>query len=144
MAVIWISVKMSLADKLRSPEDQVNYLQENRIFPTSSNCLACDIVLERVKKFQIMFGVGVFLMSQSQEWNFSFWQEDRDFSWLVFSPISNSSMKCPWRLPTIFQDKQREKDLSNHSIVPWDIQVSFFYFWSCLFLMILFVMMMVI
>ena len=67
-----------LADKLRSPEDQVNYLQKNRIFPTSFNCPACDIVFERVKKFQIMFGVGVFLMSQSQEWNFSFWQEDRD------------------------------------------------------------------
>ena len=69
---------ISLADKLRSPEDQVNYLQKNRIFPTSSNCPACDIVFERVKKFQIMFIVGVFLMSQSQEWDFSFWQEDRD------------------------------------------------------------------
>ena len=67
-----------LAGKLRRPEDQVNYLQKNRIFPTSFNCPACDIVFERVKKFQIMFGVGVFLMSQSQEWNFSFWQEDRD------------------------------------------------------------------
>ena len=52
-----------LADKLRSPEDQVNYLQKNQIFPTSFNCPACDIVFERVKKFQIMFGVGVFLMS---------------------------------------------------------------------------------
>ena len=35
---------ISLADKLRSPEDQVNYLQKNRIFITSFNCLVCDIV----------------------------------------------------------------------------------------------------
>ena len=35
---------ISLADKLRSPEDQVKYLQKNRIFPTSFNCPACDIV----------------------------------------------------------------------------------------------------
>ena len=39
---------ISLADKLRSPEDQVNYLQKNRIFITSFNCLVCDIVCERV------------------------------------------------------------------------------------------------
>ena len=39
---------ISLADKLRSPEDLVNYLQKNRIFITSFNCLACDIVCERV------------------------------------------------------------------------------------------------
>ena len=57
---------ISLADKLRSPEDQANYLQKNRIFPTSFNCPACDIVFERVKKFQIMFGVGVFLKGQAQ------------------------------------------------------------------------------
>ena len=44
-----------LADKLRSPEDQVNYLQKNRIFPTSFNCPACDIGCERVnwKTFSI-------------------------------------------------------------------------------------------
>ena len=36
---------------------------------------------------------------------------------------------CRW----IFQDKQREKDLSNHSSVPGDIHVSFFYSWSCFF-----------
>ena len=42
---------ISLADKLRSPEDQVNYLQKNWIFPTSFNCPACDIVFERVKRF---------------------------------------------------------------------------------------------
>ena len=35
---------ISLADKLRRPEDQVNCLQKNRIFPTSFNCRACDIV----------------------------------------------------------------------------------------------------
>ena len=39
---------ISLADKLRSPEDQVNYLQNNWIFPTSFNCPACGIVFERV------------------------------------------------------------------------------------------------
>ena len=39
---------ISLADKLRSPEDQVNYLQKNQIFPTSFNCPACDIVFEQV------------------------------------------------------------------------------------------------
>ena len=39
---------ISLADKLRSPVDQVNYLQKNQIFPTSFNCPACDIVFERV------------------------------------------------------------------------------------------------
>ena len=39
---------ISLAYKLRSPEDQVNYLQKNRIFITSFNCLVCDIVCERV------------------------------------------------------------------------------------------------
>ena len=39
---------ISLADKLRSPEDQVNYLQKNWIFITSFNCLVCDIVWERV------------------------------------------------------------------------------------------------
>ena len=44
---------------------------------------------------------------------------------------------CRW----LFQDKQREKDLSNHSSVPGDIHVSIFYSWSCFFLMILCVMM---
>ena len=39
---------ISLAYKLRSPEDLVNYLQKNRIFITSFNCLVCDIVCERV------------------------------------------------------------------------------------------------
>ena len=89
----------------------MKYLQKNRISPISFNCPACDIVFERVKKFQIIFGVGVFLMSQSQEWNFSFWQEDRDFSWLVFSPISNSSMKCPWRLPMAVSRQTKRKRL---------------------------------
>ena len=80
---------ISVADKLRSPEDQVEYLQKNRIFPTSFNCPACDIVCERTGKvapttstsdalivilkgalgivfcswytlFQILFGVDVF------------------------------------------------------------------------------------
>ena len=41
-------IAISLADKLRSPEDQVEYLQKNRIFPTSFNCPACDIGCERV------------------------------------------------------------------------------------------------
>lgn len=41
---------ISLADKLRSPEDQVEYLQKNRISPISFNCPACDIVCERVKR----------------------------------------------------------------------------------------------
>ena len=29
-----------VADNLRAPEDQVEYLQKNRIFPTSFNCPA--------------------------------------------------------------------------------------------------------
>ena len=37
---------ISLADKSRSSEDQVEYLQKNLIFPTSFNCPACDIVFE--------------------------------------------------------------------------------------------------
>ena len=37
---------ISLADKLRSSEDQVEYLQKNLIFPTSFNCPACGIVFE--------------------------------------------------------------------------------------------------
>ena len=35
---------ISLPDKLRSPEDQVNYLQKYGIFITSFNCLACDMI----------------------------------------------------------------------------------------------------
>ena len=38
-----------VADNLRAPEDQVEYLQKNRIFPTSFNCPACDIGCERVQ-----------------------------------------------------------------------------------------------
>ena len=37
-----------VADNLRGQEDQVEYLQKNRIFPTSFNCPACDIGCERV------------------------------------------------------------------------------------------------
>ena len=96
---------ISLAYKLRSPEDQVNYLQKYRIFITSFNCLACDIVCERVNwksgtnyfyfrcpnyllersiRQSVLFGENFFLkpclvlMIQSQEWNSSSWQEDRD------------------------------------------------------------------
>ena len=96
---------ISLADKLRSPEDQVNYLQKNRIFITSFNCLVCDIVCERVNwksgtnyfyfrcpnyllersiRQSVLFGENFFLkpclvlMIQSQEWYSSSWQEDRD------------------------------------------------------------------
>ena len=90
---------ISLAYKLRSPEDLVNYLQKNRIFITSFNCLACDIVCERVNwksgtnyfyfrcpnyllersiRQSVLFGENFFfksclvLMIQSQEWNSSF------------------------------------------------------------------------
>ena len=38
-----------VADNLRGPEDQVEYLQKNRIFPTSFNCPAYDIGCERVQ-----------------------------------------------------------------------------------------------
>ena len=39
---------ISLADKLRSPEDQVTICKKYQISITSFNCLACDIVCERV------------------------------------------------------------------------------------------------
>ena len=44
-----------VADNLRGPEDQVEYLHKNRIFPNSLNCPACDIGCERVnwKTFSI-------------------------------------------------------------------------------------------
>ena len=96
---------------------------------------------------------GNVLMSQSQDWNSSFWQEDRDAhicSHCLFlcGLFSHPSATHPWSVLDacrwLFQDKEREKYLlSHHSIVPRDIQVSFFYFWSCLFLMILFVMMVI-
>ena len=49
--------------------------------------------------------------------------------------FSHPSATHPWSVPDacrwLFQDKEREKYLlSHHIIVPRDIQVSFFYFWS--------------
>ena len=57
------------------------------------------------------------LMIQSQEWNSSFWQEDRDAHicpncvFLVFSPTSNSSMKYRWRLPMAISRQAKRKRL---------------------------------
>ena len=90
------------------------------------------------KFFQIIFVLA--LMSQLQNWNSSFWQEERDAHIcpnciFLCGLFSHPSATHPWSVLDacrwLFQDKEREKYLlSHHSIVPRDIQVSFFYFWS--------------
>ena len=106
---------ISLADKLRSPEDHVWCWWFNR----KNGTLLSDKKIE-MRTFVL---IACFLFSHPPATH----------PWSIVDA-------CRW----LFQDKQREKDLlSNHRIVERDIQVSFFYFWSCLFLMILFVMMVI-
>ena len=79
--VAWISVKMSynwwqITWELQKTKWSI--CKRIGFSPLHSIVQPVILFLSEWKKFQIMFGVGVFLMSHSQEWNFSFWQEDRD------------------------------------------------------------------
>ena len=40
---------IALADRLRSPDDQVSFLQEHRILPHAYTCPDCDLTTEEVK-----------------------------------------------------------------------------------------------
>ena len=40
---------LALADRLRSPKDQVSFLQEHRILPHAYTCPDCDLTTEEVK-----------------------------------------------------------------------------------------------
>ena len=76
----WISVKKLYQWQISWEVQKIKWTICKRIgfSPLHSIVQPVILFLSEWKDFQIMFGVGVFLMSQSQEWNFSFWQEDRD------------------------------------------------------------------
>ena len=102
------------------------------------------------KLFQIMFGVDVFVTSQSQDCNTSFWLEEmRTFVLIAYfflaCFLTNQQLIHKVSLTLAdgyFKTSKKKKDLlSHHCVLSRDIQVSFLYFWSCLFLIILCVMM---
>ena len=172
MTVTWISVKMSYYWQINWEVQKIKWTICKRIgfsplhsivqpvilflsewtgkgVSTSSTSDALIIISKGVLgrvfclwwKFFKLFLVLV-LMSQSQNWNSSFWQEERDAHIcpnciFLCGLFSHPSATHPWSVLDacrwLFQDKEREKYLlSHHSIVPQDIQVPFFYFWSFL------------
>ena len=110
-----------------------------KMIPTTSTSDALIVIIKGALG-RVLFVVKIysdhvwcwcFLMSQSQDWNSSFWQEYRDahicaHCLFLCGLFSHPSATHPWSVLDgcrwLLQDKRREKDyLSNNIVVPRDI-----------------------